>query len=180
MTTRAIGLLAAVLFVATVWAANYAVKEWGLVPVGFGLEAPAGVYFVGIAFTLRDVVHRALGRRVVVACIVVGASLSWLLEANTTIPGGVVSLAVASGIAFLLSELADLAVYEPIRARGWLPAVVLSNIAGILVDSALFLWLAFGSLAFFEGQVVGKAWMTALALPIIYLSRRYGPKLALA
>ena len=52
----------------------------------------------------------------------------------------------AQNHAFLVSELADLAVYEPIRKRGWLPAVVASNIVGICVDSALFLWLAFGSL----------------------------------
>jgi uncharacterized PurR-regulated membrane protein YhhQ (DUF165 family) len=99
MTIRTIGIVAAAAFIATVWAANYAVKEWGVVSVGFGLEAPAGVYFVGLAFTLRDVVHRTLGRTVVIFCIVAGAALSWLLEANTTIPGGVVSLAVASGIA---------------------------------------------------------------------------------
>jgi uncharacterized PurR-regulated membrane protein YhhQ (DUF165 family) len=167
-----IGIAAALLFVGTVWAANYAVKEWGFVSVGFGLEAPAGVYFAGLAFTLRDIVHRSLGRLVVVVCILVGAALSWLLEANVTLPGGVVALAAASAIAFLLSEFADMAVYEPIRERGWMPAVILSNVAGILVDSALFLWLAFGSLGFFWGQVTGKAWMTLAALPIVFLLRK--------
>ncbi len=39
---------------------------------------------------------------------------------------------------------------------------------GLLIDSALFLWLAFGGLAFFWGQVVGKAWMTALAIILLY------------
>jgi hypothetical protein len=38
---------------------------------------------------------------------------------------------------------------------------VLSNTVGLLIDSWLFLTIAFGSLAFFWGQVVGKAWMTA-------------------
>lgn len=166
-----IGLIAAVLFVGTVWASNYAVKEWGLVPVGFGLEAPAGVYFVGLAFTLRDVVHRTLGRLPVIGCILLGAALAWLIEANTNL-GGPVSLAVASAIAFLVSETADLAVYEPIRQWGFLPAVIASNIVGILVDSALFLWLAFGSLSFFWGQVVGKSWMILVALPIVLLLRR--------
>lgn len=166
-----IGLVAAVLFVGTVWAANYAVKHWGIVNVGFGLSAPAGVYFVGLAFTLRDLVHRALGRLVVVFCILAGAVLSYLLEANVTIPGGVIALAGASAIAFLVSESADMAVYEPIRKRGWIPAVLASNVAGILIDSALFLWLAFGSLSFFWGQVVGKAWMTLVALPVIWALR---------
>jgi len=168
---RRAGAIAALAFVATVWAANYALSRWGFVPVGFGLEAPAGVYFAGLAFTLRDIVHHSLGRAVVIACILAGAALSWLIEANANL-GGTVTVAVASAIAFLLSELADLAVYEPLRERGWLPAVVASNAVGIVVDSALFLWLAFGSLAFIEGQLVGKAWMTLAALPVLYALRR--------
>jgi hypothetical protein len=36
-----------------------------------------------------------------------------------------------------------------------------------VIDSWLFLTLAFGSLQFFWGQVVGKAWMTLLAVAVI-------------
>jgi hypothetical protein len=166
---KAIGIAAAILFVGTVYAANYAVEHWGLVSVGFGLMAPAGVYFVGLAFTLRDIIHRTLGRYVVIGAILVGAVLSYWISDGVTLPGGHVSLALASGIAFLLSEAADLAVYEPLRKRGWLPAVAASNAVGLVIDSALFLWLAFGGLAFFWGQVVGKAWMTLLAIAILAL-----------
>lgn len=169
---KIIGIVAALVFVATVWAANYAVEHWGVVSVGFGLTAPAGVYFAGLAFTLRDIIHRSLGRWAVIAAILVGALLSYWISDAVTLEGGIVSLAVASGLAFLVSEFADLGVYEPIRERGWTAAVIASNVAGILVDSALFLWLAFGSLAFFEGQVVGKAWMTLAALPVVLLLRR--------
>lgn len=167
-----IGVIAACAFVATVWAANYAITTWHVVPVGLGLEAPAGVYFAGLAFTLRDIVHRELGRRVMLACIAAGAVLSLLIEASATIPGGHVSIAVASCVAFTLSETADLAVYEPIRARGWLPAVVASNAVGIVVDSAVFLWLAFGSLSLIEGQLVGKGWATLAAIPVVMGLRR--------
>jgi len=167
---RRLGIAAAVLFVLTVYFANLAVTHWGIVGVGFGLSAPAGVYFVGLAFTLRDITHRALGRWVVIGAILVGALLSYLIEANAQL-GGPVSLATASAIAFLASETADLAVYEPVRKRGWLPAVAASNVVGLFADSLLFLWLAFGSLTFLWGQVVGKAWMTALAIALIALSR---------
>lgn len=173
---KKIGIIATVLFIATVWAANWAVKEYGPVSVGFGLVAPAGVYFAGLAFTLRDIIHRTLGRYVVVGAILVGSALAYFIEANVSIPGGVTSLAVASAIAFLVSEMADLTVYEPIRKRGWLPAVIASNIVGIIVDSALFLWLAFGSLAFFKGQVVGKAWMTVAAVALLLLTRSLLPQ----
>lgn len=178
--SRTIGLTAAAAFVATVWAANYALARWGTVPVGFGLEAPAGVYFAGLAFTLRDIVHRGLGRTVVLACIAAGAVLSLLIEANATIPGGHVQIAVASCVAFALSELADLSVYEPLRERGWVPAVLASNAVGIVVDSALFLWLAFGSLALIDGQLVGKAWMTLAAIPVVYGLRRLPGRPAVA
>jgi hypothetical protein len=36
----------------------------------------------------------------------------------------------------------------------------------------VFLWLAFGSLDFLLGQVVGKAWMVLLSLPLVALLRR--------
>jgi hypothetical protein len=41
------------------------------------------------------------------------------------------------------------------------------------VDSIIFLWLAFGSLDFLMGQIVGKLWMVVLAIPFVaYLRRR--------
>jgi len=168
-----IGLLAAALFVGTVWAANYAVAHWGFTSVGFGLTAPAGVWFAGLAFTLRDVVHRELGRAYVIAAILIGAGLSILIEADTKIPGGHYSIAVASALAFLISEFADLSVYEPIREHGWLPALVASNIVGFVLDSILFVYLAFGwNSELIQGQIVGKAWMTLAALPVIYGLRK--------
>lgn len=167
------GFIAAVLFVGTVWAANYAVTHWGFTSVGFGLTAPAGVWFAGLAFTLRDIVHHSLGRAYVILCILLGAALSLLIEANATIPNGKVSIAVASAIAFLISEFADLSVYEPVRARGWLPAVLASNVVGLILDSALFIWLAFGwNAELFKGQCVGKAWMTLAAIAVLWGLRR--------
>ena len=70
------------------------------------------------------------------------------------------------GSCVLFSELADFAVYTPLQV-GWLRAVVASNIVGAVVDSALFLWLAFGTLDFITGQVVGKLYMTAAAIVVI-------------
>ncbi|MBU4213584.1 MAG: VUT family protein [Actinobacteria bacterium] len=82
------------------------------------------------------------------------------------------NFAVASATAFLFSEFADIAVYTPLRRRRWLTAVVASNTVGLVVDSLLFLWLAFGSLTYLSGQVVGKAWMTALAVALMAVARR--------
>lgn len=159
-------------FVATVYAANWALARWGIVPIGFGLEAPAGVFFAGLAFGLRDALHEQGGRRWVLGAIVTGAALAYVIEDAVTIPGGLVPLALASAVAFGFSELADLAVYSPLRERSWPWAVALSNLVGAVVDSALFLVLAFGSLDHLLGNVVGKAWMILPALPVVAFTRR--------
>jgi len=48
----------------------------------------------------------------------------------------------------------------------------LESLAGLVVDSIVFLWLAFGSLEFLSGQVVGKAWMVLLSIPFVAWLRR--------
>lgn len=158
------------LYILTIVAANWAIVTFGLVPVGFGLMAPAGVFFAGLAFTLRDFTQDTLGKRWAIAAILLGAALSALLSP---------ALAVASGTAFLVSELLDFAVYTPLRARSWLGAVALSNTAGLVVDSVLFLWLAFGSMDFLPGQIVGKAEMTILAVALLWAWRGRQRKAAL-
>ena len=128
-------------------AANVTLAVVGVVPVGFGLLAPAGVLFAGLSFTLRDLAQDETGRRGVTAAILLGAALSWWIAP---------AFALASAAAFLVSEFADFAVYTPLRERGWLRAVALSNVVGIAVDSCLFLALAFGSLEFLPGLLLAK------------------------
>ena len=159
-----LAVVLALAYLSTIVAANWAITRYGLVPVGFGLMAPAGVYFAGLAFTLRDLLHEAAGRIVVLLAIVAGAGLSFAVASPR--------LAVASAVAFGLSELADFAVYEPLRRRRWLTAVAASNVVGLVVDSTLFLALAFGSLAFLPGQVIGKAWVTLAAVLLLAAGRR--------
>jgi uncharacterized PurR-regulated membrane protein YhhQ (DUF165 family) len=170
-TNRLTAVALFVAFVATVYAANWALARYGVVPIGFGLMATGGVYFAGLAFGVRDALHEAAGRRWVLAAIATGATLSYVIEDAVRIPGGHAAIAVASAVAFGLSELADLAVYEPLRRRNWTAAVVASNVAGALVDTALFLWLAFGTLDNFDGQFVGKIYMVAPAVLLVWWAR---------
>lgn len=121
--------------------------------------APSGVLMAGLALVLRDLVQRRLGVTYGLAAIGVGTVLSAALA-----PG---PLVVASAVAFLLSELADFAVYTPLQKRGLVLAVVASSFVGLIADSLLFLWLAFGNLQFLTGQIAGKAIMVLLTLPAI-------------
>lgn len=156
-------MIALIGYVASIWLANWALVNFGLIPVGFGLVAPAGVLFAGLSFTLRDIVQDRLGRLWTVAAILAGALVSALISPQ---------LAVASGLAFLVSEASDMAVYSPLRERNWLAAVGLSNTVGLVIDSALFLWLAFGSLDFLAGQILGKLEVTIVTVVVLAFFRR--------
>jgi uncharacterized PurR-regulated membrane protein YhhQ (DUF165 family) len=167
-------LLAA--FMATIPAANWMIGHLGtvcipngpcLLPVGFGLTAPSGVLMVGFALVLRDAVHERFGAKIAIGAIFAGALASALFASP--------ALALASAAAFLLSELADLAVYAPLRHRRLYTAVLLSGVVGSVIDSAVFMLLAFGSLDFVAGQTLGKLWMTLAAFPFIWLMRLRRP-----
>lgn len=138
------------------------VWPWG--PGGHPLMAPSGVLMIGLALVLRDLVQRRLGRSVAITAIVAGAALSGAVAPP--------QLIVASAAAFLISELADFAVYTPLQSRGLVLAVLASSVVGLVVDSVLFLWLAFGSLDYVAGQILGKLWMVLLALPVVHWIRK--------
>lgn len=157
-------------FIGTIFLANYLIGNVGyycdpvcVIPVWPGIMAPSGVLAIGLGFTLRDLVQRHLGVGYSVLAIVAGAGLSALLSP---------ALALASGAAFLLSEGLDLAVYTPLQKRNLIGAVLASNVVGLVVDSVVFLLLAFGSLEFLPGQIIGKALMTLAALPVIWWMRQ--------
>ncbi|MFF4625407.1 VUT family protein [Nonomuraea jabiensis] len=158
------GSIVLVAYIATIPAANLAVTHLGAVPVGFGYLAPAGVYMVGLALVLRDLSREAAGRLAVLGAIAAGIVISYLLASP--------DLAVASAVAFAVAELADFAVYEPLRQRGLLIAMAASNAVGILCDSLLFLKLAFNSFEYLPGQILGKVWMTLAAVAVLALLRR--------
>lgn len=160
-------------FCATIPVANWMIANIGtdcipdgpcLIPVAPGLMAPSGVLAVGAALVLRDLVQRRLGLGWAILAIIIGAALSGFVAPP--------ALAVASIVAFALSELADTAVFTPLQRRGLLLAVAVSSSVGLAVDSVLFLYLAFGNLDFLMGQIVGKTWAVLAALPLVHLLRR--------
>ena len=84
---------------------------------------------VGIIFILRDYAQREIGHKVIGAMII-GAVLSYVM-ANPFI-------AVASFVAFMISELTDWGVYtftgKPLHQR-----ILISSLASTPIDSAVFL-----------------------------------------
>jgi len=132
--------------------------------MGFGLMAPSGVLMIGVALVLRDWLQEMTNWRWSVVAVVAGCLLSFLLADPF--------IAVASAVAFLVSELLDTTVYTWLRERGRNIAVLLSGVAGAIVDSMLFVYIAFGSLDFSAGNVLGKLYATlAVAVYLTWRTR---------
>ena len=151
------------LYIASIVIANAMTAHLGLIPIGFGLVVTAGTLAAGAALIVRDAVQKTSPRSLLFGAIVVGALVSSL----TSSP----SLAVASGLAFLVSELVDTAVFTPLRSRLAL-AVVLSSVVSAPIDTVLFLHLAGFPVTWASvvGQLIVK---TALALMVAgYLVRK--------
>jgi uncharacterized PurR-regulated membrane protein YhhQ (DUF165 family) len=111
-----------------------------LVNIGFVYVAPVpllGEMFspmsllVGVIFILRDFAQREIGHKVLGA-MAIGAVLSYLMADPF--------VAIASVVAFTISELADWAVYtftkKPLGQR-----ILISSAVGTPIDSAVFLWM---------------------------------------
>jgi uncharacterized PurR-regulated membrane protein YhhQ (DUF165 family) len=152
-------MILVVLYVLTIPLANWLLGHVGticppggpcLIPVAPGLLAPSGVPLIGVALVLRDLVQRRFGAVAGLACIAAGTLISFTLAPP--------AIAIASATAFVFSELVDFGIYTPLARRHFVLAVVASVVLSGVVDSALFLTLAFGSLDHLLGQVVGKAY----------------------
>ena len=154
-------------YVGSVVLANVLTSRLGLVWVAPGLLTTAGTYAAGVALLARDVVQETAGRRAVLVAIVIGAALSaWLAGAH---------LAVASGVAFLLAEGLDMAVYTRLRECGWARAVIWSNVVGAVLDTFVFLALAGFPVTTTTvgGQLAGKlVWATALPVLVVLIIRK--------
>ena len=168
-----IGYLSLIGFALTIPTANWLISNVGtkcipdgpcLIPIGFGLMSPSGVLVIGLALVLRDVVHEKLGWRWALGAILCGGVLSGFVA-----PAAFV---VASIVAFTLSELADMAVYTPLRKKKLWLAVGLSGLAGSLVDSVLFLYIALGHIDYAVANTIGKMWMTLAAVLVLLIIRK--------
>lgn len=151
-------------YIGTIPAANWMIGNVGtfcipdgpcMIPVGFGMTAPSGVLMVGAALVLRDQVQEHLGTQWSLSGILAGAILSYLLADPF--------IAIASIVAFGVSELVDFAAYTYLRERGRAFAVAVSGLVGAVMDSLAFLYIAFGSLDYIEGQIFGKLVISLIA-----------------
>lgn len=119
--------------VVIVASANYLVQF----PVNDWLTWGALTY--PVSYFITDLTNRYYGRVLARRVVFVGFVLAVLASVWLASP----RIALASGTAFLVSQLMDVAIFDRLRSRRWWQAPLVSSTLGSLVDTALFFALAF-------------------------------------
>jgi uncharacterized integral membrane protein (TIGR00697 family) len=123
-----------------------------------------GAFTYPFAFLVTDLMNRlhgpAAARRVVLAGFVVGLACSFVGSQIEGPFGPLVSprVALASGTAFLVGQLLDVAVFNRLRAGSWWRAPFISSVSGSVVDTAIFFSLAFAAELAFLAPAVDVGW----------------------
>jgi len=167
--------------------------------LGFSMDAGTLIY--PITFTLRDLVHKKMGRQaartIIIAAAVINlamAGLFWLVSALPydvnagpqpnwdSVLAPVWRIVIASIIAEVFSELTDTEVYHQwvtrITTRYQWMRVLASNAISVPLDSFIFCWGAFGGVfpaavvwSIVWANILLKGIVTVISIPLIYVIR---------
>jgi uncharacterized integral membrane protein (TIGR00697 family) len=135
-----------------------------LVQFLFGQWLTWGAFTYPLAFLVTDVMNRAYGasaaRRVVIVGFVVGLICSLIGTQIMGEFGPLVTLriAIGSGIAFLVAQLTDVAIFSKLRKGAWWRAPLVSTLVGSTLDTALFFSIAFSGAFTFIHPATDVSW----------------------
>ena len=197
VTVPAIVIIVVAAYIAAQMLADIASLKIGVV---FGYAVDMGTFIYPITFTLRDVVHKLLGKRNAQVIIITAGVINLLMAAYlmwsasvasdpgwglgaefSLILGPVWRIVLASIAAELVSELLDTEIYHWFvtritRRQQWL-RVLVSNSASVPVDNIIFAVGAFGWILpwaivweIFVFNLVVKYLVTLVSLPLIYVA----------
>ena len=164
-----------------------------------GFSVDAGTFIYPLTFTIRDLIHKQLGKAAARTIIILAAVINlfmvvffqfaaWLPQDPSwglgkefaAILGPVWRIVIASIMAEVISELIDTEVYHfwvnRITRKCQWARVLTSNAVSIPIDSLIFCWGAFGLAlphstvwSIFIANVIIKGMVTIVSLPAIYL-----------
>ncbi|MBS1251122.1 MAG: hypothetical protein MAG451_00152 [Anaerolineales bacterium] len=161
------------------------------------IVVPAAVFIYALTFTLIDLVNERLGkvgaRYVVVTAFLANGLLALYVQFAIALPaagfyedqaafagvlGSTWRIVLASLTAYLVASLIDTEVFawwrRQVRGHRW-ARVLVSNTVSTLVDSAVFITVAFWGvqpvLPLIQGQYIVKMAVTLASIPLIYLVR---------
>ncbi len=191
-----VGIVVISLYIAAQLLSDIASLKITLV-AGFSMDA--GTFIYPLTFTIRDLIHKRLGKQVARTVIILAAGINlfmalffqftaWLPQDPSwglgrefaAVLGPVWRIVIASIVAEVISELIDTEIYHLWKTRitekyQWI-RVLSSNAVSIPVDSLIFCWGAFGFLlphevvwSIFFANIIVKGAVTIISLPAIYI-----------
>lgn len=166
-----------------------------------GFAVDMGTFIYPITFTLRDLVHKLLGKRsaqtlIITAGVInlfMAGYLSWAASVPSdpswglgvefsAILGPLWRIVIASILAEVVSELIDTEVYHwfvtRITRRYQWARVLLSNSVSVPVDNLIFAVGAFGALPFLQDHFLTLPWTVVGQIFVFNLIIKYGVTLA--
>ena len=100
-----------------------------------------GAFTYPLAFLVNDLTNRRYGPAAARIVVLAGFAVAVILSIWLATP----RIAIASGSAFLVAQLLDVAIFNRLRTAAWWRAPVLSSLIGSIVDTVLFFSLAFSA-----------------------------------
>jgi uncharacterized PurR-regulated membrane protein YhhQ (DUF165 family) len=101
-----------------------------------------------VAFLVTDLTNKLFGpaaaRKVVVAGFIIAVIVSIIVASPR--------IAIASGSAFLISQLLDVSIFDRLRTGTWWRAPLISSMLGAVVDTFVFFSFAFAASLSFLGE----------------------------
>ncbi len=115
--------------VASNWLVQYPINAW----------LTWGAFVYPVAFLVTDLTNRAVGAGA--ARRVAWAGFTIAVVASTAVAPW--RIAVASGTAFIASQLADVRVFNRWRSHAWWKAPLIGSLVASIIDTLIFFGLAF-------------------------------------
>lgn len=139
MRLNAAMVVAMMLIVASAnWLVQYPINDW----------LTWGALTYPVSYFITDLTNRIKGPAAARKVVWFGFALAVVLSAFVAGP----RIALASGSAFLVSQMLDIRVFDRLRRRAWWQPPLFSSAVGSAVDTALFFALAF--------YATGMPWVT--------------------
>ncbi len=183
------------------YAAAQMLSDIGSLKIGFiaGLSIDGGTFIYPITFTIRDMIHKKLGKKaartIIIICALINLAMALFFALLTKLPsdpswglqnefalvlGPVWRIVLASIAAELISELLDTEMYHlwvtKITTRFQWARVLFSNAVSVPVDSLIFGLIAFWGIlpsdtvwSIILANIIVKGIVTIISIPLIYL-----------
>ena len=181
-------------YIAAQMIADIASTKIGLVA---GLSVDMGTFIYPITFTLRDLVHKTIGKKNAQTLIIAAAVINLLMalylmwsasvpagegfvlqEAFASVLGPLWRIVIASIVAEVVSELVDTEAYHwfatKITSKYQWARVLVSNSVSIPIDNVIFAVGAFGALPGLQNHFLTLPWATVWQIFLFNLVVQYG------